>query len=410
MRSRILLVVLAMGVMSMACSLGSKAAETATTVPTVPPAPSDTPAPTEAPAPATDTPTATVAPPAALPAPLYFIAPSSTSDQIWRLERDAETLTQITHAAFAILDFDISPVDGSLAYVSDNTLLKTDALGAGRVELVKGPLLGPIRDESYIAGELTAPRWSPDGAHIAYGLNGINIVASAGGASIVVQQNDPVPQPPDFLPPNARFYIPEAWSPGGDRLLAGVSFWPEAGGLSIFDRAGGGQVDLTSPAGIVCCNPSWSRDGASVYYASPYVGLISSGLWRADAASGESVTLISGESAGTFRLIGWPKQTTDGRLHYFLATTGSFPDGYTPLTMYRAEADGVAGQTQLRTDAYVIAEVLWSSDGSGAAIVDVTASTTSGAFAASGPLLYLKSDGSPALRLADSASVLRWGR
>ena len=41
--------------------------------------------------------------------------------------------------------------------------------------------------------------------------------------------------------------------------------------------------------------------------------------------------------------------------------------------MYRSQSDGVTDQTQLRTDAYVIGEALWASDGSGAVIVDAQA-------------------------------------
>jgi hypothetical protein len=80
------------------------------------------------------------------------------------------------------------------------------------------------------------------------------------------------------------------------------------------------------------------------------------------------------------------------------------------LSMYRSQSDGVTDQTQLRTDAYVVGEALWTSDASGAVIVDTQAALESGVYSPQGPLLYLKADGSPAIPLGADGRLLRWGK
>jgi hypothetical protein len=92
--------------------------------------------PTQPPATSTATPepvpTQPPAVPAVLPAPLYFLAPGGPTPQIWRIESDGTTRTQITQEAAGVTDFDAAAGDGSLAYVSGNALIKTDGLGGNR--------------------------------------------------------------------------------------------------------------------------------------------------------------------------------------------------------------------------------------------------------------------------------------
>ena len=75
------------------------------------------------------TPTQQPTTPAVLPAPLYFLALSGTTPQIWRIETNGTTRSQITQEAAGVTDFDVSPRDGSLAYVSGNALITADGLG-----------------------------------------------------------------------------------------------------------------------------------------------------------------------------------------------------------------------------------------------------------------------------------------
>ncbi len=105
-----------------------------------------------------------------LPAPLYFI---DAKGQISRIEIDGTTIIQITDEADPIMDFAVSPADGSLAYltVADtgvaNRLISSDAMGQGRTELLYGLMRNvaiPYTGESIEVGVLDPACQRPDGA------------------------------------------------------------------------------------------------------------------------------------------------------------------------------------------------------------------------------------------------------
>src|SRR5512138_333816 len=87
-------------------------------------------------------------PPAATPTPellphsLYYLNTDSAGLlQVFRLARDGKTVQQITFEPTNVDSFDVSPLDGSVAYGANNQLFLVDANGAGRRALVEG---GPI--------------------------------------------------------------------------------------------------------------------------------------------------------------------------------------------------------------------------------------------------------------------------
>ena len=355
--------------------------------------------------------TPTQPPPSAmLPAPVYFLAPSGTTQQIWRIENDGTAQTPITKEPSGVTDFDVSPADGSLAYVSGNVLIKADAQGHNRTVLVQGQPLAPERNESYYTTEVTRPRWSPDGARIAYGLNGINLIDAADGATIAVLPNDSIPGPSDPVTQTAKLYWPYSWSPDGGRMLIEIGYYRGEGSMGVLNLAENKVLSLSSPQGYVCCAPAWSPDSQSIYYANAVEGIVPPGLWRTDVITGQSETLIDGIAKDATLSVSSAFPSQDGQLYYFYAVTKAprDPGSATPLSMYRAKNDGVTDQTQLRTDAYVIGEALWATDASGAVIVE--ARDAAGQYPPSGPLFYLKADGSPAVPLAEDGRLLRWGK
>jgi hypothetical protein len=348
--------------------------------------------------------------------PVLFLSDQSGSEQIWRMDIDGKNLTQLTDEAAPVTDFDVSRPDGRLIYVSDNDLVVADADGSNRVVLVDGPPKPAMDATDRINREVRQPRWSPDGTQIAFGLGGVHVISASGGLSTTLVQSDPMPQPPDYQSEGpVQFYWPNSWSFDGSRVLAEFAYFPEAGGLAVITVTDKTIVNLTSPEGIVCCNPAWSADSSAVYIANSTPGMIAPGLWRADASTGQSTTLITGITKSEWQLVAYPRQASDGMLYYFFATQpmpGSENEpmpGYTPLAMYRSEADGVTGQTQLRTDAYVIGDAAWAPDNSGALIVDAKAALEANLYPPIGPLLYLKNDGSTAVQVAAKGRMPRWG-
>ncbi len=348
--------------------------------------------------------------PGVLPAPVYFLGNNS---QIWRLEPDGSTLTQITNEPQPIRYFDVAPATGALAYISGNALFCADGRGGGRALLVEGPALSPTPDDTRIANEMNRVAWSPDGTHIAYGLDGVNIFDVSAGASTAALQNDSTPT--DFSTPVSgpiRLFSPSLWSPDGSRLLVNVSFFPEGGGLAVFNPADKSLVQITNPAGQVCCYSAWSGDSKSIYFANDTIGVVTSGLWRADAATGEATTLIAGDANGAFALVSYPFALPDGQLAYFFVTTPTFPDGFIPLAMTRSGGDGVTARVALRADTSLPYEALWSPDGSGAVIVNRVGQTVTQEYPyiVYGPLVWLKADGSAPLALPAQGFSLRWGK
>jgi hypothetical protein len=358
------------------------------------------------------TPTQQPTTPAVLPAPLYFLAPSGATPQIWRIETNGTTRSQITQEAAGVTDFDVSAGDGSLAYVSGNALITADGLGANRSVLVQGPPLAPERDESYYTAEITKPRWSPDGTRIAYGMNGINLIDASGGAPTALLPNDPIPGPNDPMTQPANLYWPSQWSPDGAHMLIDIGYYRSEGSVGVLNLADNSATALSSPQGYVCCAPAWAADSRTIFYANPIDGIVPPGMWRTDVTTGEGETLINGIAKDAVLSVSNPFPTIGDSLYYFYAVTKAprDPSAAVPLSMYRSQSDGVTDQTQLRTDAYVVGEALWTSDASGAVIVDTQAVLESGVYSLQGPLLYLKADGSPAIPLGADGRLLRWGK
>ena len=195
-------------------------------------------------------------------------------------------------------------------------------------------------------------------------------------------------------------------------MLIEIGYYRGEGSMGVLNLADNSAQSLSSPQGYVCCAPAWSLDSQSIFYANAVDGIVPPGLWRTDVTTGEGETLINGIAKDAILSVANVFPTADNNLYYFYAVTKapSDPGQSIPLSMYRAQSDGVTDQTQLRTDAYAVSEALWARDGSGAVVVGAKAALESGVYPPQGPLLYLKADGSPAVALADEGRLLRWGK
>jgi hypothetical protein len=406
MRFRITLLLIGLVVSAACTKTGTPTPAPATSAPAAP-----TVAPTVAPVVPTTAPAPTQQPaPKALPRPLYFIGPTNTVNQVWRLGTDGVTLAQISHEQAEVINFDVSPADGSIAFVSSNKLIKVDANGGNRVELFTGPAINPTPGPDQINTQVSSVHWKPDGTLIAYALNGVNTIAANGGAPIIVQANDPIPSPSPTSP--ARFFWPAAWSPDGSRILMNVSFYPEGGSLAVKIVAGGAPIMFNTPEGWPCCNPDWSLDSSAIFFANDYPGLIPAGLWRVDAASGLGSTLIEGanQTGTAFNLVSQVKQLSDQRLYYFIAHANAMPDNQPAVSMTSSTVDGNTDRKQLRTDSYVIGEALWDPNQTGAVIKDLTGAPLDFSGGQSTQLIWLNVNNTVPLKLPAFGFNLRWGK
>lgn len=305
-----------------------------------------------------------------LPRSLYFLGRDSQSlMQVYRMESDGKTQTQLTIEPVNVTDYDVSLADGSIAYVASNQLLLAKADGSNRRVLVDGGTDPDLRG-------FYNPVFSPDGGTLAYAQNGLNLYSvSTGVSSLVIedQLEDPTPEGVRFP---IETYWPKRYSPDGTKLVINLGYF-EGSSLAIYDPASTTLVRLTSAEDTLICYTScvysdveWSADSASFYTANSQNDFAydTGGLWKVDAASGAVTTLIPlGLGDGTIELPDEPYPAPDGQLYYFFGAFGvdsGFFDAPL-LELVRSAPDGVTSRTVLRNKNFVLMdEALWAPDAS----------------------------------------------
>ncbi|NIM94928.1 MAG: hypothetical protein GTO18_14600 [Anaerolineales bacterium] len=351
--------------------------------------------------------------PGLLPAPLIYLKGDDEgvdpgSQNLWRLEADGVTETQLTDEEVPITGFDVSPVDGAIVYAtfSDNDLYRIEADGSRRTLLFDGPEMS-IPPEQGRARQLSNLAWSPDGEQISFGLDGIYIIPATGGEPRLLLADE---VSGEVLSQADRYYRLLSWSPDGAQILALEGFGYEGAGYAVVNVDDGQVISLGGA--IRCCSPSWSLDGESFYFGSQIYGLMEPGLWQADADTGAVTTLIPGfegegipeSSSEPMNLFESVQQLGDGNLYAF-AARGPYAELFAPneegqiatmLTMSRISPDGSSVEP-IRSDSYMVAEALWAEDASGAVIVSL------------GNMLWLKSDGSEPVVLGGLSFFPKWG-
>ena len=355
------------------------------------PAPSDTPAPS---------PTAV---PDVLPHDLYFINRDSGGLwQVFRIDADGQTLHQITFEPLSVDAYDVSPTDGSIAYITNNQLYLADAAGAGRRMLIDG---GPVDENNRWTNSVGSPVWSPEGQTLAYSHGGLSFLDPGTGAVNRVLQNQ-IDTSPGF-PLVKEIYAPRAYSADGSKLLVDIGYY-EGGTYGIYLPANNALVRFQrADGGIVCCDVNWIPDGSGVYITSPSLGMVESGLYYADAATGNVTALLPGALPdGTYNFAYAAQVGTDNRLYFFFNNLPQIPvESHTPLYLVRSGPDGVTDRTQLLPDAFPnINEILWAPDAS-LAILVITPNPDA---SSGGEARAVYPDGRPSIILTSFARDLRW--
>lgn len=341
-----------------------------------------------------------------LPRSLYFLGKDSQSlIQVFRLERDGKTQTQLTSESVNVLDYDASPKDGSFVYEIDNQLILVNADGSHRRVLAEGSPRGNVR------GFYRAV-FSPNGQTIAYANGGLTLYNVASGKSDLVV--------PDQLGDDGRTwesYVPENFSPDGTKLLIHM-LHSDTSSIAIYDLELNGlnRYPGKSDSDFACCDLyreiAWSQDSRSFYAANPNPGVDAGGMWRVDAATGEVKTIIPyGGGDNTFNFVDEPYSAPNGQLYFF---TSNYSGDLGPLSrapkyleVVRSAADGLTGRTSLaRGDGLrMMNEALWAPD---AGFVIVTLAPSDDVRdAGQAEILYF--DSRPNQVLMTFAEKLRWG-
>ncbi len=344
-----------------------------------------------------------------LPAPLYFLS----DGQIQRLETDGVTLTQLTQEAEPITDFDVSPIDARLVYVTGNSLIEANPQYGTRIVKVSGETVDADNPADNVTKRIDNPRFSPDGTQIAFALDGVNLIpAGEDVTSTLILASDPYPDLNNPPRSDVRFFSPDGWSPDGRLLLVEFSYWPEAGGLAILNPVSGELTELTSedPNTPTCCDWAWSRNSDQAFVASNLLAYGTPGLAQVDVTTGAATLILAGLPAGEvsadspLRLFLRPHETSDGDLFTFVSEQQTM-QASVEYVMAQVENGALS---PLRPDAFnTYGDLLWARDGSGAAVVDVT--QPPGPLGFAGPIRWLATDGSPAVELPAFGEELRWG-
>ena len=342
-----------------------------------------------------------------LPRSFYFLAPDSAGlMQVFRMEREGGTPRQVTTETVEVNDYDVSLVDGSVAYVANNQLVLVNADGSNRRMLVDG---GVVDVNNPFISTISSPVFSPDGQTLAYGYKGLQIYSFASGTSELRIENQVDDVGGGLFVPR-ELYEPERFSPDGTKLLITLGYY-EGASSAIYSPATNGVVRLTGGEGaLICCDDTeWAADNSSFYAANPTMGMFSSGLWRVDAATGQVTTLIPGDAGGgNYNLADEAYLAPDGQLYFLFATMPS-PEGIitrSPLQVVRSAPDGVTGRSVLSTeDLQLLNEALWAPDAS--FLVAVIAPSQEIYQGGEAKIIYL--DGRPSVPLVSYAQRMKWG-
>jgi len=342
-----------------------------------------------------------------LPHSFYYLGTDSAGlTQVFRIERDGTTQHQITSEPVNVNDYDVSLVDGSVAYVANNQLLWINADSSNRRVIVDG---GAVDPNNPFITNMSSPVFSPDGQTLAYGYKGLQLYAVSTGQSNLIIENQIDDAGGGLFVPR-ELYSPERYSPDGTKLLITLGYY-EGASSAIYYPATNALVRLEGGEGaLICCDDTeWSTDSSSIYSASPTMGMFSSGLWRVDAATGEVTTLIQGDAGGgNYNVADEAYLAPDGQLYFFFATVAS-PDGIITRSQLQpvcSAPDGVTGRTVISTEDFqLLNEALWAPDAS--FVIAAFAPTREVYQGGQAEIIYF--DGKPSVVLTPFAQQMKWG-
>jgi len=151
---------------------------------------------------------------ALLPHSFYYLGSDSARLlQVFRIETDGVAQRQLTSEPVGVSEYDVSRVDGSVAYVANNQLLLIDADGSNRRVIADG---GTVDPNNPFINTISSPVFSPDGQTLAYGHRGLRLYSFATGGSDLILENQIDDVGGGLFVPR-ELYSPERYSPDGTK-------------------------------------------------------------------------------------------------------------------------------------------------------------------------------------------------
>jgi WD40 repeat protein len=289
--------------------------------------------------------TSTTEPQTLLPRSLYYLAQDANkTQQIYRLNRDGVEITQITFEQDRVINYDISPVDGTIVYSVEGSLITANNNGENRQVLVEDP------DINF------SLLWSPDGETIIY-LSGRNKVFTysftTGTNEILLSGND------------NETVKPILFSPDGKKLVFRKYVDPMGlgGTINIYDFVSQSIVPIGNsnngkPSPCDSATIVWNIPDILFCYKHVLAGSGMLGLWQVSATDGSIETLLSSESCPPCSPVAAPYRNDDGSLFILYGENDIYV--YPSLSLVQSTTDNIANRVVLRPETYKVVNALWT--------------------------------------------------
>lgn len=342
-----------------------------------------------------------------LPRSIYYLANDAAQLlQVYRLDRDGKTITQLTFEPTTIEDFDVSPIDGSIVFLTNHQLLLANADGSNRRVILD---VGQ-NEKDPILTRIMSPVFSPNGQTIAYGYQGLNFYSIASGQSNRVLEDLVRDAGNGFIFPE-ELYWPEMYSADGSKLIITLGYF-ESASAAIYYLNGGALVRVSNDVrSIICCGDyALNNDGSILVSANQTFGMYPAGLWTVNTSNGDVTTAFIGDfDTNPADVADNPFIAPDGQLYYFYASIPNTGDtvSHPPLQLVRSAADGVSGRTVLRPEIFTfVNEALWAPD---ASFVIVANASNEQIFSGGAVQLYYTDGQKTMVPLLPFAQNMKWG-
>lgn len=338
-----------------------------------------------------------------LPAPLYYLH----EGQIWRLSADTSSQQQITQEDAPIDAFDLSPVDGSLVFVSNNSLILTDPDGSNRKVMHQGPALADepddvarLNDIDQITSAIRTPHWSPDGKQIVFIENGLQLF-DLDTFQVEHLWHQSIESSEPYVFENVL-----SWSPDGKYLLVSQYEYP-------IEHTGNRWLSLLELGEMLylqIANPNqesfaWSSDSSQLYLANAGFGWDDS-LMRCEMEDQRCTLIAEFVPARSYYFYAHPYVIDEDELMVFSGGSNDPDEQPAEFILYKLTSQGY-GYHKVRGDGFLPQEGLWSTNGDG---VVITLAREAEAYPA-GSVLWLSINDVPAIPLPImDVSNLRWGQ
>jgi WD40 repeat protein len=337
-----------------------------------------------------DTQTNSVALQSALPAPLYYLSDVSGSAQVWRMESDGVTTSQITFEDYPVTSFDVALGTDHLAFVSNNDLILTDKSGSTRWMIQDGETFPPNAVEEAQRKAITDIHFSPNGWQISYGMNGVHIYSILNDSDSQFMENSNVGTDSSVV------YRPLMFSPGGNNLYIQIE---EGEDLSLMVVSSWTGEEYATFDDGPCCQPQINANQDAVYFTRLDNWGNPVGLWLVDIWNDTSEEILPATGNQAEQINAFPIQDPFTEDLIFFYADHEKKAGVS-LSMARASDDGVSLLQVIRADSYTnLTDVLWAPDASLALVSEPVSEEIT--------ILYVEDR--PAIPLGIQGTMMRWG-